>query len=50
MAGRPPRPPKGWEDDSTPDSPSGGSVVTDAEARDKNPEGPMGDPDPAGQH
>ena len=50
MAGRPPRPPQDWEDDSTPSSPTGGSVVTDKEPEDKKSEGPLGEPDPAGQH
>jgi len=50
MAGRPPRPPQDWEDDSTPSSPTGGSVVTDEEPKEKKSEGPMGEPDPAGQH
>ena len=50
MAGRAPRPPKDWEDDSTPSSPTGGSVVTDKEPEDKKSEGPLGEPDPAGQH
>ena len=50
MAGSPPRPPQDWEDDSTPSSPTGGSVVTDKEPEDKKSEGPLGEPDPAGQH
>ncbi|HFA59061.1 MAG TPA: ATP-dependent metalloprotease, partial [Rhodospirillales bacterium] len=50
MAGRTPRPPSDWEDDSS--TPSGGSVAADGgdkEGKEK-PEGPMGNPDPAGQH
>jgi len=50
MAGRTPRPPSDWEDDSS--TPSGGSVAADGgdkEGKEK-PEGPMGSPDPAGQH
>ena len=50
MAGRTPRPPSDWEDDSS--TPSGGSVAADGGDRKgkEKPEGPMGSPDPAGQH
>jgi cell division protease FtsH len=50
MAGRPPRPPSDWEDDSS--TPSGGEAGRSEEAdRDRGrPEGPVGEPDPAGQH
>ncbi len=54
MAGRTPRPPADWEDDSTPSAPGGGAVVSDKDrdqARgDADTKGPIGDPDPAGQH
>jgi len=57
MAGRPPRPPSGWEDDA-PKSGDGalaakggseGGEEGNKEGPEK-PEGPVGDPDPAGQH
>ena len=53
MAGRTPRPPSGWEDDSS--TPTSGGLAahsgeeTDAD-RKKPDTGPMGNPDPAGQH
>ena len=51
MAGRPPRPPADWEDDSTPSTPGGGAVASDETgATGKSDQGPMGTPDPAGQH
>jgi cell division protease FtsH len=50
MAGRPPRPPSDWEDDSS--TPSGGEASRSEETdRDRGrSEGPLGEPDPAGQH
>ncbi len=52
MAGRPPRPPSDWEDDSS--APTDGARAAggeEAEEGSGKPEkGPMGDPDPAGQH
>ncbi|HIE55343.1 MAG TPA: ATP-dependent metalloprotease, partial [Chromatiaceae bacterium] len=53
MAGREPRPPSDWDDDSTtPSSTSGGGVVAEGEPKGRpgKPEGPVGEPDPAGQH
>ena len=48
MAGRTPRPPADWDDDS---SPSGGSSVAVEDApRDSKKDEPVIDPDPAGQH
>ncbi len=53
MAGRTPRPPSGWEDDSS--TPTSGGLAADSgeetDADRKKPDtGPMGNPDPAGQH
>ena len=52
MAGRTPRPPSGWEDDSS--TPSGGVAADSGERADteggKPDTGPVGNPDPAGQH
>jgi cell division protease FtsH len=44
MAGRTPRPPSDWDDDSQP----GGGLKTGSEEKGDKPEGPIGDP--AGQH
>jgi cell division protease FtsH len=44
MAGRTPRPPSGWDDDSEP----GGGLKAGGEKPDDKPSGPVGDP--AGQH
>ena len=49
MAGRTPRPPSGWEDDSS--TPSGGNVATNVEGEGAgDSDGPVGNPDPASQH
>ena len=51
MAGRTPRPPSDWEDDSS--TPGGGNQAAGEkrpEEKDKGREGPLGSPDPAGQH
>jgi len=49
MAGRTPRPPADWDDDSSPSS-GGGAVAVDDAPKDSKKDNPVIDPDPAGQH
>ncbi len=49
MAGRTPRPPADWDDDSSPSS-GGSAVAVDDAPKDSKKDNPVIDPDPAGQH
>ena len=49
MAGRTPRPPADWDDDSSPSS-GGNAVAVDDVPKDNKKDDPVIDPDPAGQH
>ncbi|HEC05419.1 MAG TPA: ATP-dependent zinc metalloprotease FtsH [Thiolapillus brandeum] len=49
MAGRTPRPPADWDDDSSPSS-GGSAVAVDDVPKDSKKDDPVIDPDPAGQH